>query len=330
MLKAQIFILTLFLGCILGCSSDDSVDESGAADNGKVAVETEGGPSDAVPEQYKGMALIPAGTFQMGSEKGFPHEGPVHEVTLDAFYMDAREVTNAQFAEFVEATGYVTEAEVWKWSLDFAPDDREGMRVPNAEWWLKVDGVTWKTPRGPGSSIEGQESYPVIQVSWKDASEYAKWAGKRLPTEAEWEYAARGELDQNEYPWGNKMKPEGKHHMNHWQGRFPVTHSPTDGHEGLAPVGEYSPNGYGLYDMAGNVWEWCSDWYGERYYSESPAKNPQGPAQGDEKVQRGGSFLCAGNYCVGYRVSHRNKTATDSGLPHAGFRCVISADAKPH
>jgi len=321
------FIAIVFtLAGLTGCQVEDTIKDKVVEEKLKILEEREAMKAQAVSQANDGMVLIPAGTFSMGSAKGFPHEGPVHEVTLDAFYMDTHEVTNAEFAKFVEETGYVTEAETWGWSLDFAPDDRQGMRVPNAAWWLKVDGVTWKTPTGPGSSIEGMEDYPAVQVSWTDAVAYADWAGKRLPTEAEWEYAARGGLEQNEFPWGNDFKPGKKHHMNIWQGRFPETHSPTDGYEAIAPVGRYPANPYGLYDMAGNVWEWCSDWYGEQYYAESPTKNPQGPELGDEKVTRGGSYLCAGNYCVGYRVSHRNKTATDSGLPHSGFRCVIGAD----
>lgn len=274
--------------------------------------------ADAPP----GMVLIEGGSFLMGNGKGFPHEGPVHEVVVDSFYMDTHEVTNAEFAEFVEATGYVTEAEEWGWSIVFAPEVEGGVRVPGAEWWMKMDGADWRHPSGPGSSIDGKEKYPVVQVSWNDAAAYAKWAGKRLPTEAEWEYAARGGLKRKEYPWGDEFEVDGKLMTNIWTGRFPVYNDRKDGYAGLAPVGQFEPNGYGLYDMAGNVWEWCADWYDPRYYGSSPKENPEGPERGVERIQRGGSWLCADSYCLGYRVSHRNKSTPDSGTTNTGFRCV--------
>lgn len=280
-----------------------------------------GKDADSAPE---GMVLLPGGEFLMGDEEGFPHEAPVHKVVLDPFYLDEHEVTNDQFAEFVEETGYVTEAEKWGWSLVFEPSMEGGPRVPGAAWWLKVDGADWRHPTGPGSSIEGKGDYPVVQVSWNDAVAYAKWAGKRLPTEAEWEYAARGGLSGKEYPWGDRFEPKGKPMMNTWNGFFPRHDDGSDGYKSLAPVKQYPPNEFGLYDMSGNVWEWCADWYHPEYYRFSPEKNPQGPPQGQEKILRGGSWMCADNYCMGYRVAHRNKSAADSGLTNTGFRCAKS------
>lgn len=270
----------------------------------------------------EGMVLVPGGTFRMGSERGFPHEGPVHEVTLDSFYLDSHAVTNNQFAVFVEATHFVSEAEKWKWSIVFDPESDETVRVPGLPWWVKVDGADWRHPLGPGSSIEGKGNHPVVQVSWNDAKAYADWAGKRLVTEAEFEYAARGGLPSSEYAWGDDFMVNGEHMANTWTGEFPNYNSGADGHIDLAPVAQYPPNGYGLYDMAGNVWEWCADWYDPRYFRASPKANPRGPVNGVERVQRGGSYLCAPNYCVGYRISHRNKCAADTGLNHVGFRCA--------
>lgn len=285
------------------------------ADTGR-AVESD----QATPPE--GMVHIPGGTFEMGSTEGWPHEQPVHAVTVAPFYLDAHEVTNGQFADFVEATGYKTEAEQWTWSLAFLPHAEAEQRVVGAEWWVKMDGANWRHPNGPDSSIEGKENLPVVQVSWNDAVAYAKWAGKRLPTEAEWEFAARGGLEDPKYPWGSEKRPDGKFMMNAWHGQFPVEDKPDDGFAGLSPVKTYPANGYGLYDMAGNVWEWCSDWYRPDYYSASPAKNPAGPDTGTEKVMRGGSWLCNDSYCSGYRVAHRNKATPDSGLTNTGFRCA--------
>ncbi len=258
----------------------------------------------------------------MGSEVGPLHESPVHEVSVDAFYLDTHEVTNFEFAKFVEAAGYVTEAERWGWSLGFDPDAETTERVPGVEWWVKMDKADWRHPVGPESSIEGKGDYPVVQVSWNDAVAYCRWAGKRLPTEAEWEYAARGGLTQKSYPWGDALQPQGRAMANTWEGIFPVSDSAEDGYAALSPVGSYPPNGYGLYDTAGNVWEWCEDWYYGDYYRASPKENPRGPSQGVEKVMRGGSWLCAPNYCHGYRVSHRNHGGIDTGLNHVGFRCA--------
>jgi formylglycine-generating enzyme required for sulfatase activity len=276
----------------------------------------------------EGMVRIAGGTFEMGSTEGWPHEQPVHTVKVDAFYLDTHEVTNAEFAKFVEETGYVTEAEQWKWSLAFLPHSDAEQRVVGAEWWVRVDGADWRHPSGPDSSIVGKDDLPVVQVSWNDAVAYAKWAGKRLPTEAEWEFAARGGKEGKTYPWGDEQRPDDKFMMNAWSGTFPTEDTGKDGHAGLAPVGRYPANGYGLYDMAGNVWEWCADWYGADYYAGSPVDNPAGPDRGGEKIMRGGSWLCNDSYCTGYRVSHRNKAAPDSGLTNTGFRCAKSIEAE--
>ncbi len=277
----------------------------------------------------EGMVRIPGGTFQMGSESGFPDEAPVHEVTVAPFYLDTHEVTNADFAKFVEATGYKTEAEQWGWSIAFLPRDDKPQRVFGAEWWAKSDGANWRNPTGPGSSIEGKEDRPVVQVSWTDAMAYCEWAGKRLPTEAEWEFAARGGAEGKTYPWGDELHPDGKQLHNLWNGVFPVEDRGEDGFKELAPVGSYPPNAYGLYDIAGNVWEWCADYYAPDYYARSPRENPTGPDRGTERILRGGSWLCSESYCTGYRVSHRNHTTPDSGLNNMGFRCARSIETDP-
>ncbi|MFP6582496.1 MAG: formylglycine-generating enzyme family protein [Candidatus Hydrogenedentota bacterium] len=319
--------------CVVGLSTCSSQEEPREPVNPQDVLDALGSRVTVVkkaehPEAPEGMVLIPAGTYKMGSNDGFAHESPVHEVTLDAFYMDDHEVTNREFERFVAETGYVTEAEQWKWSIVFAPDESPGDRVPGAEWWKRADGATWRHPNGPETNIDGMEDYPVTQVSWTDSVAYAKWAGKRLPTEAEWEYAARGGHDSMPYAWGLDFAPSGKQMANTWNGHFPIEDSGEDGFDGLAPIKQYEPNGYGLYDIAGNVWEWVEDWYGANYYRNSPDKNPFGPKSGIEKVQRGGSFMCASNYCLGYRVSHRGKSGIDSGLPNSGFRCVQSVDAR--
>lgn len=275
----------------------------------------------------EGMVLVRGGKFIMGDDEGFSHESPAHEVVVSDFYMDAHEVTNAEFARFVEATGYQTDAERWGWSVAYEPGIEGDVRAPQAQWWVKKDGADWRHPTGPGSSIEGKDDHPVVQVSWNDAQAYCEWAGKRLPTEAEWEYAASGGgQGEGDYPWGEEFSPGGKFMANTWQGFFPTEDSGADGHLGLSPVGSFPPNPLGIYDIAGNVWEWCGDWYDPRYYAASPAENPQGPASGEEKVMRGGSWMCSDNYCMGYRVSHRNKATPDSGLNNTGFRCVLSAE----
>jgi sulfatase modifying factor 1 len=306
----------------------------------------------------EGMVLITGGTFMMGAdnEQARPDEYPKHKVKVASFWMDATEVTNAQFREFVEATGYVTTAErkpEWEEikkqlppgtprppdevlvasSLVFTPPAYQVALNDVRQWWSWVQGADWRHPKGPGSHIDGDD-YPVVHVSWDDAVAYAKWAGKRLPTEAEWEWAARGGLENKIYPWGNEHVEAGKPKANSWQGRFPDKNSLKDQFYDAAPVKSFPANAYGLYDMAGNVWEWCSDWYKHDYYStvnrKGSVENPQGPDTSfdpDEptvpkRVTRGGSFLCHDSYCSSYRVSARMKTSQDTGLSHTGFRCV--------
>ena len=308
-----------------------------------------------------GMVLIKGGQFLMGGDSiwGKPDEFPRHQVRVSAFYMDRHEVTNAQFRTFIKSTGYVTTAEHqpdWEEikkqlppgtpkpadsllvaaSLVFSPPNHPVSLGNPAVWWSWVTGADWRHPTGPASSIEGKDNYPVGQVSWEDATAYANWAGKRLPTEAEWEFAARGGIFSGIYPWGNEPINQGKLKANSWQGHFPDQNIETDHFYRTAPVMTFSPNGYGLYDMAGNVWEWCSDWYRPDYYAScaklGTVKDPQGPAQSfdpDEpytpkRVVRGGSFLCNDQYCSGFRVAARMKTSFDTSLEHTGFRCVVS------
>ena len=309
-----------------------------------------------------GMVFIPGGKFMMGGDnpQSSPDEYPKHPVQVTAFYMDATEVTNAQFQQFVAATGYITTAERkpdWEELKKTLPPGttkpEESMLVPASlvfkqtkgpvnlndfnEWWSWVPGADWKHPEGPGSNITGKENYPVTQVSWFDAMAYCKWAGKRLPTEAEWEFAARGGLNDAVYPWGNEHINAGKAKTNSWEGNFPYYNEQKDGFALLAPVQSYASNRYGLYDMAGNVWEWCSDWYAAGYYSTLSAatisSNPKGPEKSFDpeepymakKSLRGGSFLCNDSYCSGYRVARRMKSSPDTGLGHTGFRCVKDA-----
>jgi formylglycine-generating enzyme required for sulfatase activity len=307
---------------------------------------------------HEGMVWIKGGEFLMGSsnEEGRPDEYPQHKVKVDGFWMDETEVTNAQFQKFVEATGYITTAEKapdWEElkkqlppgtpkppandlvaaSLVFAPPSHPVPLTDASQWWQWSKGANWRHPEGPNSSILRKEAYPVVHISWDDAAAYCRWAGKRLPTEAEWEFAARGGLLNKPYSWGTESLETGKAKANTWQGHFPNVNTAKDGFTGAAPVKSFTPNGYGLYDMAGNVWEWCADWYRADTYKQAAGKlsiNPKGPAAGydpDEptvpkKVVRGGSFLCNASYCSSYRVSARMKTSPDTGLQHTGFRCV--------
>ena len=319
-------------------------------------------PPGTAPE---GMVWIPGGTFQMGNADPAHNqrdEAPVHAVTLDGFWMDATEVTNRQFKEFVDATGYVTVAEqridpedfrgqipdeaiaaIPKENLDPASIcfnsnfDPAAIDKSNPAWpysvWQVVKGANWKHPEGPDSSIEDRMDYPVVHVSWEDAVAYCEWSGKRLPTEAEWEYAARGGLADSIYPWGDEREPDGEYVSNIWQGDFPYENNVDDGFKTAAPVKSFPPNAYGLYDMSGNVWEWCHDWYRPDYYEHSPSRNPAGPSSSldpmeptiPKRVQRGGSFMCSDTYCIGYRVSARMKGDLKTGTFHCGFRCVVPA-----
>jgi formylglycine-generating enzyme required for sulfatase activity len=305
-----------------------------------------------------GMVWIPGGEFSMGgvNPTGMQEGGketmndarPVHRVYVDGFLMDETEVTNAQFAAFVQATGYITVAERKPTKAEF-PDAPDENLVPGAivftpvstsdlndhyRWWSYVAGASWRHPSGPSSNLDGKAQYPVVQVCWEDAAAYAKWAGKRLPTEAEWEFAARGGSAGDLYTWGNQFRPDGKWMANTYQGQFPTYDQGQDGFAGLAPGKQFPANAYGLYDMAGNVWEWCSDWYRSDYYQQGSGKgvirNPKGPddsmdpAEPSErkKVQRGGSFLCTDQYCTRYMVGTRGKGEFRSASNHVGFRCV--------
>ena len=308
----------------------------------------------------KGMVWIDGGEFSMGAsdKNGRQDEYPIHPVRVNGFWMDVTEVTNAQFRDFVQATGYTTTAEKkpdWEEikkqvpagtpkpddsllvasSLVFAASSSPIPLHDASQWWKWTTGANWKHPQGPTSNITGKDQYPVVHISWDDANAYAKWAGKRLPTEAEWEYAARAGMTGKIYTWGDEPVNQGKQKANIWQGRFPDDNRAEDGFSGSAPVRSFAPNRYGLYDIAGNVWEWCADWYDESYYSAFTGKtatNPPGPAASNDpqeptvpkRVVRGGSFLCHESYCASYRVSARMKTSPDTGLEHTGFRCVAN------
>lgn len=259
-------------------------------------------------------------------------EGPIHSVTISSFLMDECAVTNEAFGRFVAATGYVTEAESFGWSYVFhlfaTPETFDEVKqVPKqTPWWLAVEGSCWRHPEGPDSNVDDRGDHPAIHISYHDALAYCEWAGKRLPTEAEWEYAARGGLHQKRYPWGDILKQDDEHHCNIWQGKFPVKDHTSDGYSGTAPVRTYKPNGYGLYNMAGNVWEWCSDWFNPTYYTSGENDNPQGPEQGEARVLRGGSYLCHKSYCNRYRVAARSKNTPDSSAGNMGFRCAAAIE----
>lgn len=286
------------------------------------------------PDRTRMVELDP-GTFLMGtdSDVGFPAdgEGPVREVELSPFAIDRHAVTNAEFLSFVRDTDYTTEAEEWGWSFvfdDFVDGEathRTLGQVEAAPWWTAVRGATWYRPEGPGSSIEDRMTHPVVHVSHRDANAYATWAGKRLPTEAEWEYAARGGLTQERFPWGDELTPDGQHRCNVWQGEFPDRNTCDDGYRGTAPVDAFDPNRHGLYNVAGNVWEWCSDWFGTDHGSggDEPVRDPTGPSNGTERVMRGGSYLCHRSYCNRYRVAARSSNRPDSSTGNLGFRCAI-------
>jgi formylglycine-generating enzyme len=301
------------------------------------------------------MCWVPGGTFLMGSDSFYPEEAPAHVVAVSSFYMDTTAVTNARFARFVRETGYVTLAER---PLDLAqyPGADPALAVPGAlvfrkaqrpvslgdfrNWWQYVAGACWHAPEGPKSTIEGREQHPVVQVVYEDALAYATWAGKSIPTEAEWEYAARGGLHAASYAWGDEFKPGGAHMANTWQGEFPWQNLAADGYEGTAPVMSFPPNGYGLYEMTGNVWEWTSDWFRDKHKKPNEHKtccaptNPRGPSvehsydsctpgvRIPRKVLKGGSYLCAPNYCRRYRPAARHPQMIDTASCHIGFRCV--------
>jgi len=284
----------------------------------------------------EGMIRLAGGSFLMGSEEqqGFPAdgEGPVRTVAIRPFYIDEATVTNFQFEAFVQATGYKTDAEKFGWSFVFygllpqAVLDAHPEVSAKTPWWCAISGANWRRPEGPGSGIEERRDHPVTHVSWNDAMAYCQWAGKRLPREAEWEYAARGGLIGKRYPWGDVLTPEGEHRCNIWQGTFPSYNSLEDGYLGTAPAKSYKPNGFGLYNMAGNVWEWCSDWFSVDFHRSGPREDPQGPPDGEVKVIRGGSFLCHRSYCNRYRVAARSSNTIDSSSSNMGFRCVLPVE----
>lgn len=279
------------------------------------------------------MVKLDGGTFLMGTDvpEAFPAdgEGPVRSVFVDPFLIDIYPVTNYQFAKFVDATRYRTDAEKYGWSLVFqghiSSEDHqqlvEGV-VYGAEWWCKVRQAEWRHPEGPNSSIAGRDNYPVVQVSWNDAVAYASWAGKRLPYEAEWEFAARGGLEQKLYPWGDVLTPEGRHLCNIWQGIFPDYDTAEDGFAGVSPVDAFPPNDFGIYSITGNTWEWCADWFHPTFHRSATRSNPTGPLHGTAKVLKGGSYLCHRSYCNRYRVAARSSNTPDSATTNMGFRCV--------
>ena len=325
-------------------------------------IENKSNPHSAAP---RGMVWIPGGEFSMGStgnasgtscgavcsDSTLADAQPIHRVSVDGFWMDATDVTNEEFEKFVKATGYVTVAErvptkeefpnvppenLVAGSVVFTPTKESVPLDDHMRWWSYVKGASWRHPAGPESTIKGHENDPVVQVAYDDAAAYAKWAGKRLPTEAEWEFAQRGGLSGKLYAWGDEFKPGGKHMANTYQGVFPVKDEGRDGFAGISPVKSFPPNGYGLYDMAGNVWQWCSDWYRPDTYvmdaKTGTIRNPKGPDSSYDpaepgsakRVHRGGSFLCTDQYCTRYMAGTRGKGATDTGTNHTGFRCVMS------
>lgn len=329
------------------CCSPASNRGNGAndgADRGDGAAQRVGA-ADTVPfeiphrepkEVARGMARLPGGEFAMGGDDPdcFPDdgEGPVRTVRLSPYLIDTTAVTNRAFGSFVKATGYVTEAEEYGWSFVFhlllGADQRRHVvdaTVPDAPWWLAVTGATWRSPEGPGSSVGDRPQHPVVHVSHRDARSYAAWAGKRLPTEAEWEFAARGGLDRARYAWGDDLTPKGRWRCNIWQGQFPRTNDAEDGYVGTAPVKSFAPNNSGLYEVAGNVWEWCADRWSTTWHVEDRAEtriDPVGPDGGDSHVIRGGSYLCHHSYCTRYRVAARTHNTPDSSTGNMGFRCA--------
>jgi formylglycine-generating enzyme len=280
------------------------------------------------------MVKLPRNTFLMGTDtvEGFPldGEGPVREVSLDTFLIDRHPVTNALYRRFIEATGYHTEAERFGWSFVFwthVPKPRYCELVQDtvatAPWWCKVPGARWDAPEGPGSNLAGRTDHPVVHVSWNDAAAFADWSGQRLPTEAEWEYAARGGLEQKLYPWGDKLRPAGEHLCNIWQGEFPKYDTADDGYAGTCPVESFPPNGFGLYSITGNAWEWCADWFDAQFHRTADRRNPKGPPTGTGRVMKGGSFLCHKSYCNRYRVAARTSNTPDSSTSNVSFRCAF-------
>jgi formylglycine-generating enzyme required for sulfatase activity len=275
------------------------------------------------------MVRLDSARFLMGTDvaDGFPAdgEGPIRAIQVDGFYIDRSPVTNAQFNEFVARTNYITDAERFGWSFVFTGQleaKQSGAQPEGLPWWRRTEGATWRNPEGPDSSVGHREDHPVVHVSWRDVSAYASWAGKRLPTEAEWEYAARGGLEQKLYPWGDELTPGGRHLCNIWQGEFPERNTAEDGYVTTSPIDAYPPNGFDLLSITGNVWEWCADWFSPDEHLVTNRDNPLGPAYGLAKVIKGGSFLCHASYCNRYRVAARTSNTQDSSTGNMGFRCV--------
>jgi formylglycine-generating enzyme len=275
------------------------------------------------------MVSLPGGAFVIGSDDrlAYPDDGETpREVEITAFMIDSCAVSNAAFAEFIAATGYVTEAQRFGWSFVFGgllPDDFPPTRaVAAAPWWRQVYGADWCHPEGPQSDVADRAEHPVVQVSFNDALRYCAWAGKRLPTEAEWEFAARGGLTRAAFPWGDELEPGGEHRMNVWQGRFPNENTLGDGHYGPCPVDAFAANGYGLYNVTGNVWEWTADWFDPGFGARDRRIDPAGPPTGTHRVQKGGSYLCHASYCRRYRVAARQGNEPDSSTGNLGFRCA--------
>lgn len=358
-------VLPIVLLSLLACGCDAYRPQVADSDSGSTGSEevvsdsANGQPSEAPP----GMVWVPGGVFTMGSDDGMSRENerPPHRVEVGGFWMDLAPVTNAEFEEFTDATGYVTIAERkpdWEELKKQLPPDTpkpdESLLVPGSlvfvgserpvdlremgNFWAWTPGASWRHPEGPGSDIENRKDYPVVQVAWDDAVAYATWTGKRLPTEAEWEFAARGGTGGSRYFWGDEFRPEGKFMANTWDGEFPYQNTGEDGFFGVAPVKSFPPNGYGLYDMAGNVWNWCADWYRPDTFGRRADKgvccDPQGPAMSFspsnphqiERVTKGGSYLCHPDYCASYRPSARRGLPPDTGMSHVGFRCVKSPE----
>jgi len=305
---AKLVSIVSLIGCLAG----------GAVLLGNLwAEETPSKSSSPTEKQDDRMVLIPAISFRIGNDvSSHADQRPAHEVALDAFWIDRHEVTNRQFAKFVEATGYVTDAQRRGWSYVFDRQEKQ---------WIKCSGANWRHPGGPDTSLELRQNHPVVHVSWFDARAYARWIGGALPTEAQWEGAARAGLRDGPFPWGREERPDGRYQANYWQGWFPDEDLAVDGFDRAAPVKSYPPNGFGLHDVSGNVKEWCRDWYAEDYYDARARNNPTGPVEGVFRVCRGGSWLSAENHFPAHRVSARDKHVPRESYQDVGFRCVREA-----
>ena len=326
---------------------EPQADAGAAGSDQRLCQSYSGLPPQPAAGEPAGMVWVPGGSFLMGSSEAYPEEGPRREASVGGFWIDRHEVTNAQFAAFVAATGYRTVAERGLSKDDYPdlppealvpgamvfyePGKDAPVRVDVSEWWRYVAGASWRRPTGPESSIAGKENHPAVEITYLDAKAYADWAGRSLPTEAEWEFAARGGINGAEFAWGDEQTPQGRWMANSWQGFFPYEDDAADGYHGTAPVGCFAPNGYGLYDMIGNVWEWANDWYVPGHHFAAGERDPKGPAEpavtsgSATRVIKGGSWLCAPNFCLRYRPSARQPQEADLGASHVGFRTVLRA-----